>query len=100
MIGFDQPFRERLVAHFVESSQHEDDVGERDLAEGDELDERRQTRNARVRRPADDVVGEQGARIDRCHADLGLERLEQHVLARFTHLQPPVLTVMDRLDVS
>ena len=26
MIGFDQPFRERLVAHFVESSQHEDDV--------------------------------------------------------------------------
>ncbi len=33
VIGFDDPFGERLVAHFVESPEHDDDVGERRVAE-------------------------------------------------------------------
>ena len=41
VIGFDQPFGVRLVAHFVESSEHEDDVGERYFTEGGQLRELR-----------------------------------------------------------
>ena len=39
VIGFDEPFGERLVAHLVESPQHDDDVRERLLTEGGELSE-------------------------------------------------------------
>src|ERR1017187_6000072 len=39
VIGFDKPFGERLVAHFVESSEHNDHVGERDFAESGEASE-------------------------------------------------------------
>ena len=39
MIGFDEPFGEGLVAHFVESSEHDDDVGERFFTESGELGE-------------------------------------------------------------
>ena len=80
VIGFDEPFGERLIAHFVESPEHDDDVGERFLTEGREVSECRQPRHRGVRRPANDVVGEQGIQIHRCVTDLGLERLRQHVL--------------------
>ena len=39
VIGFDEPFGERLVAHLVESSEHDGDVGEREFTEGGELSE-------------------------------------------------------------
>ena len=90
VIGFDEPLGERLVAHLVESPEHDDNVGERQLPQGGELGERRQPGHGRIRRPPDDIVGEQGAQINRCAADLGLERLQQHVLARFTHRDPLV----------
>jgi hypothetical protein len=39
VIGFDEPFGERLVADLVESSQHDDDVGKRDFTNGGEVGE-------------------------------------------------------------
>ena len=39
VIGFDEPLGERLVAHFVESAEQDDDVGERHFAESGELSE-------------------------------------------------------------
>ena len=39
VIGFDAPFCERLVAHFVESSDHDHDVREREFTEGREVSE-------------------------------------------------------------
>jgi hypothetical protein len=85
VIGFDEPLGKRLVADFVESPEHDDDVGERDFTEGGKLGDRRQPGHGRVWRPPDDVLGEQGTRIDRVATDLGLDRLQQHVLARLTH---------------
>ena len=85
VIGLDDPLRERLVAHLVESSEHDDDVGERHITEGGELGECREPRHARVRRPTDDIVGEQGAKINRFTTDLSLDRLHQHILTRSTH---------------
>src|SRR5208282_3298541 len=39
VIGFDEPFGERLVAHFVESPERDHDVGERFFTEGGEVSE-------------------------------------------------------------
>ena len=39
VIGFDEPFGERLVAHLVEPSQRDDDVGERLFTERRQLTE-------------------------------------------------------------
>ena len=33
VIGFDQPFGERLITHLVEASEHDDDIRERVFAE-------------------------------------------------------------------
>src|ERR1039458_10490727 len=40
VIGFDEPFGECLVAHFVESPERDPDVGERFFTEGGEVSER------------------------------------------------------------
>ena len=40
VIGFDEPFGERLVAHLVECSEHDDDIRERVFTEGGEPGER------------------------------------------------------------
>src|ERR1035441_5956174 len=39
VIGFDEPFGVRLVAHFVESPERDHDVGERFFTEGGEVSE-------------------------------------------------------------
>src|ERR1700722_4622196 len=63
VISFDQPFGIRLIAHFVQSSEKNDDVGECDLAEGGEGGEFREPRYSRIWRPTHDIVGKQGAQI-------------------------------------
>src|SRR5450755_1719929 len=88
VIGFDEPFGERLVAHFVESPERDHDVGERFFTEGGEVSECCQPGHGGVRRPADDVVGEQGLQVNRCVTGLGPERVRQHLFARSTHFSP------------
>ena len=54
-------------------------------ADGGEIGDISQAGHRRDRRPTDDIVGEQGARIDRGTTDFGFQRLHQHVFARFAH---------------
>src|SRR5450755_4246362 len=88
VIGFDEPFGERLVAHLVESPERDHDVGERFLTEAGEVSECCQPGHGGVRRPADDVVGEQGLQINRRGTGLGLEHVRQYLFTRSTHFSP------------
>src|SRR5271165_1537205 len=88
VISVDEPFGECLVAHFVDSPERDHDVGERCLTEGGEVSECCQPGHGGVRRPADDVIGEQGLQVNRCGTGLGLERVRQHLFARSTHFSP------------
>jgi hypothetical protein len=81
VVGLDHPFGERLVARFVQSPERDHHVGERFLVERGEVSECGQPGHGGVRRPAGDVVGEQGLKVNRYGTGLGLERVRQHLFA-------------------